>query len=304
MKPREIQFTEQFQQFFGANTEVFVFGDEQTQLVREVEIRFVVGSRGQQDTAAIVRLDVCLDRLVDFALTVSQVVRLVQKYQFIAFQVGQFAHRLRCGDNLAAKPVGLAILLPHFDEVLRTQDQGFHREVVLEHPRQGGRHHGFAESDDIADNDAAALVKMPCRDLYCRRLIVEQFPLKYLRQLELCKPCPRLLRQVVRHFEVDMVRRDRFFSRPRFLDHLYQIVADVQTPFIRPPILEPFRKFRRRVTVQNVDVQFALSLKPRKREVRTPHVSDNFVYGVGRAMEQVQFRVQVVLDVELYLYFS
>ena len=57
--------------------------------------------------------------------------------------------------------------------------------IVLEDFCQGGSHKRLAEADDVANQDAAALIKMMRRDLYRSLLIGEQALPKLGRNSEL-----------------------------------------------------------------------------------------------------------------------
>ena len=61
-----------------------VLGDEEPQLVGQVEVGLVVGRGGQQDALAVVLADVILDGAVALALAVAQVVAFVDQDEPIA----------------------------------------------------------------------------------------------------------------------------------------------------------------------------------------------------------------------------
>ena len=82
---------------------------------------------------------------------------------------------------------------------------------------QGGGHQRLAQADDIADQHAAALVEVVGGDLDRRRLELEQLVAEVARDAELGKPGARLLRQVVGHLDVDVVRRDQSLRAPSSL---------------------------------------------------------------------------------------
>ena len=92
--------------------------------------------------------------------------------------------------------------------------------VVLKYTRQGGCHERLAQPDHIADYDAAPSVEVVCGDLHSSRLKVEQFVVEVFRYPKFCQASPRFLRQMVRHFDVDLVGWDQFFARPAFLNNL------------------------------------------------------------------------------------
>ena len=92
--------------------------------------------------------------------------------------------------------------------------------VVLKYARQGGCHERLAQPDHIADDDAAPSVEVVCGDLHGSRLKVEQFVVEVFWYAKFRQAGSRFLRQMVRHFDVDLVGRDQLFARPAFLNNL------------------------------------------------------------------------------------
>ncbi len=86
MAADELGLADLAEQLLGADAEVLVFGDEQAQLVGEVEVGLVVRRGGQQDALAVVLLDVLLDGPVALAFAVAEVVALVDEDQPVAAQ--------------------------------------------------------------------------------------------------------------------------------------------------------------------------------------------------------------------------
>ncbi len=74
---------------------------------------------------------------------------------------------------------------------------------------------------------------------HCRSLKGEQLITEILRNLELRKPGPSFLRQVVRHVQVDVIRRERLFVCPTRVDDLDQFFGNVDAPGVKPLIFEP-----------------------------------------------------------------
>lgn len=79
----------------GADTNVLVVLNEKPELRGKVDERFIVGGGGQQNTAIVIGTDIILDRLIAFALTVAQVVTLVDQDSPISLQFFQFGPNAR-----------------------------------------------------------------------------------------------------------------------------------------------------------------------------------------------------------------
>src|SRR5205823_5173428 len=102
--------------------------DEESELVREVEVRLVIGCRAEEDAAALVGLDVVADCAVAATLPVPQVVALVDDDHAEAAKSRQFGEDAGDREDPASQPVLVAVVLPHRDEVLRTEDQRLQTE--------------------------------------------------------------------------------------------------------------------------------------------------------------------------------
>ena len=224
---------------------------------------------------------------------------LVDQHQAVAAQVGQFpehpAHRQHAG----AHPVAFAVVLPHRDEVPGAEDQRLQPVVVLEHPRQRGGHEGLAQADDVADDHAAPPVQVVRGDLHGGGLEVEEPVSEVPGNAELRQPGPRLLRQVVRHLDVDVMRRDRFLPRPAPPDDRGQLVRYVDAPAVVPALLEPRRELFAGVVVEHVDVELALTGQPGLREVAAAQIPDHRVGRVGPE-QQVELGVQRMPEKQLH----
>jgi hypothetical protein len=61
----------------GSDAKVGLFGEEKSELIREIKVSFVVGRRGEENDLAVVSLQVVTDRLIDTALAVTEIMRLV-----------------------------------------------------------------------------------------------------------------------------------------------------------------------------------------------------------------------------------
>ena len=287
------------QQAFGADADVGALGHEQAQLARQVQVRLVVGGRRQQDALAVVLPDVLLNRAVAPAPAVPQVVALVDQHQAVAAQVGQFLKHPAHRQDAGAHPVPLPVVLPHGDEVPGAEDQRLQPVVVLEHPRQRGGHEGLAQADDVADDHAAPPVQVVRGDLHGGGLEVEEPGAEVPGDAEPGQPGPRLLRQVVRHLDVDVMRRNRFLPRPAPPDDRGQLVRHVDAPAVVPALLEPRRELFARVVVEHVDVELALTGQPGLREVAAAQIPHRRI-GRVRPEQQVKLGVQGMAEKQLH----
>ena len=90
--------------------------------------------------------------------------------------------------------------------------------VVLEHAGQRCADSRLAQAYHIADQDAVALVQVVGGDLHRMGLEPHQLAFEDFGDAELADPLPRLARQVIGQFEVDVVGRHCLFARPTLLD--------------------------------------------------------------------------------------
>ena len=117
----------------------------------KIEVGFIVRRCGEQDDAAIVLVNVFLNRAIAFSLSVSQVMAFVNENEAIPPKVRQILDDAAQRKHSPAQVIVLTIRFPHCDEVLGTNDERFNAIVVFKNARQRGAHHRLAESDDIAD---------------------------------------------------------------------------------------------------------------------------------------------------------
>jgi len=73
---------------------------------------------------------------------------------------------------------------PHFNEVFWAEDEGFEVVVVFLYACESGSDEGFSESDDIADEYAAAVVEVMCGDFDSGGLEFKEVVLKVAGDLE------------------------------------------------------------------------------------------------------------------------
>ena len=91
MASNEFDLGELLEHPLGADAEVDVLGDEEPELVRQVEVGLVVRRGREQDAFAVVSVNVLLNRAVALAFAIAKVVALVDEHDAVAAQVRQFA---------------------------------------------------------------------------------------------------------------------------------------------------------------------------------------------------------------------
>ena len=101
-----------------------------------------------------------MDGAVGAGFAVAQVVALVDDEEAVAAHIGQFADGEADGEHAGAQAVLVAVVFPHRDEVFGADNERFEALVILKDAGDGGGHQGFAETDNVADEDAAAFVEM------------------------------------------------------------------------------------------------------------------------------------------------
>ena len=132
-------------------------------------------------------------------------------------------HDLGCPE---AEFVG--VVLPHGGEILWAKNQRFQHLVISHDPGNGGSHARFAEPNDIAHQHAAAFVEMPAGQLHRFFLKGQQEMPDVVRDPEFLDPFPRVLGEVPRHFEIDVVGRKQTVARPAFLNDGNEFPGDVE----------------------------------------------------------------------------
>ena len=169
--------------------------------------------------------------------------------------------------DLRDQPILVDVVLPHFDQVLWAQDERLSVVVVLKDLRKRRRHQRLAEANHVANEHAVALVEVMGGDLDGGRLKLEELVAEVCRDAKFGEAMPRLLREVISHLDVDVVRRDDLVTRPALFDDLDQLGGDVDAPAIVPAVFEPLGEFLRRIVIQDVDVELSLMREARERQV-------------------------------------
>ena len=136
---------------FRSDAQIPVLLNEQAELTGKIEVGFVVGRCGEQDDAAIVFVDVFLNRAITFSFAVSQIMAFVNEDEAIPPKVRQLLDDTAQRQHSPAQVIFLAIRFPHFDEVLGANDERFNAVVLFKNARERGAHHRLAQADNIAD---------------------------------------------------------------------------------------------------------------------------------------------------------
>ena len=98
--------------------------------------------------------------------------------------------------------------------------------------------------------------------------------------------------------QVNVVRRDRFRSRPTGLDDVREFLGDVNAPTVAPAVLKPPSQFRAGVVVEHVHVQFALVRQARQGQVAAAEEPDCRIHRIGPE-EEVKFCMESVAQEQL-----
>lgn len=175
--------------------------------------------------------------------------------------------------------------------------------VVLEDPCERRRHERLAEADDIAYEDAAALVEMVGGDLHRRGLEIEEAVSEVLRYAELADPGPRIAGEMVGHLQVHMVRGERLLPRPALVYDVRELLRDVHAPAVIPAILEPLGQLAGGVVVENIHVQLALVSEAGRGEIGASNETDRWQVRVV-AVDQIELRVQRAIQIQAHAQLS
>ena len=226
---------------------------------------------------------------VALGIAVAQIVAFVDDDQIESrhvFQLRQSAQR----QSFARDGVIVQITIPHSSQFGRADKKRVAAVIFLANLGDRAGDDGFAKPDHIADNHAAATVEPLDRQFDRHFLEFEEFASKIRRNRKIVRAFDRLARNVIRALNVNLVRRGAV-ARPTLGDNVGQRIADIDAPFVFPTGVEPARKFRRRVAVQDIDIQFALFFQTGESQVAAAQKSDCRIHRVV-AMRQIQLGVQ------------
>lgn len=276
---------------FGANAnDVFGF-EEQTQLVGEVEIRFVVRRCGKENAAAGVARNVIADDSPTAAFAISQVVALVNNNDAITAKLRQDRLGLGDGHHSGYEPIPMRVVLPHAHEVFRADDQRFERvRRVLKNPGKRRSHERFPKAHHITEDDAPALFKMPRSDADGGGLELQQCPTHIGGDGEFGKAGAGFLGQVVGQLDVNPVRRKGIEARPAFVNGLGQFLGDVHAPAVIPTVIKPVAQFVGGVVIEHVHIEFALVREAGECEIAAAEIASD---GIIRVFAETEIELGV-----------
>lgn len=108
---------------------------------------------------------------------------------------------------------------------------------------------------------------------------------------------------MVRHFDVDIVGRQRLDARPALLDDLDELIRNIQAPAVIPQLLEPLRELGAGIVIEHVDIQFSLLGEPRHGEVAAAEIPDRRRNRIG-AEQKIKLGVKRMAQKQLGHYFA
>src|SRR5436305_7918651 len=112
----------------------------------------------------------------------------------------------------------------------------------------------------------------------CGMVFKEPF-LKDARNTKIAQPSTCLLGEVIRYFQVDVIRREHLLTCPTLIDNVGQLLRDIQAPAVMPTIIKPLFQLAASVIIDHINVQFALVCQTGERQVTATKVANSF--GVG-----------------------
>ena len=173
----------------------------------------------------------------------------------------------------------------------RTDDEGAVAAVFLECFGNGGGDHGFAKTDDIADDDSALLpVQTLGGKLDGAGLKGQQDIFEFRGNGEVFGGVHFLVGEMPSGFDVDVVGVAEF-SRPTFVDNFSQFVGDVQTQAVVPALFKPLVQFFGGIVFGHIHIEFAIVFESGKGEVAAAEESDDGDSLVA-AVDEIEFGVQ------------
>src|SRR5262245_39184091 len=147
---------------------------------------------------------------------------LIDRYQPIPTKIEKLLRDTAEREHTSAQAILGAIIFPHRDQILRAEDKRLQVVVVLKDTSYGGGHERLAKANYIANEHAAAFVEVMRGNLDCSNLKVEELIAKVAWEVKLADCGPRFLRQVISHFEVDLVWWNGLLAAPAFFNERYK----------------------------------------------------------------------------------
>ncbi len=130
--------------------------------------------------------------------------------------------------------------------------------IFFKNSRQCGRHQRLAKTNNIADENTAALIEVMSSNFHGSFLEFKKLIAKVLWNLELGQSSAGFLGQTIGNLEINMIWRNQIFTSPTGFNNLNQFVGNVYAPTICPPLLEPLCQFCASIVIKNINIQFSL----------------------------------------------
>ena len=120
-------------------------------------------------------------------------------------------------DHVSVEVVGLEVLFPHFDQVLRADDERHVPVFVAQHQSDRDGSQGFTEPDDVAEHRSLLGHDSARQSSDRGRLVFEELRADLGWHRVFGEPFAHVAGEVVADLEVHLVRAAGLFPRPRFV---------------------------------------------------------------------------------------
>ena len=284
---------------FGTHAEIVIVGKKQPELIGDIG-EFLVERRGREQHGELrVLRDVISDGEIATALAIPQVVAFVNDHEPMADELREIIHNFAKRHDAPAQSVALAVVLPHWHKIRRTQDEGLQVVAVFHQSGERRRHESFSKTDHVTEQHAATFFQMSGGNEHGGALEWEKFLMELFRQFVAVLAVTRFLGKMPRHFEINVVRRQEVGPRPTLINDVGKFVGNIETPAVRPAVVKPLGEFVRRVVIKHVHVQFTLRAQTGKCEVAAAEKTGDGVVGVG-AEAEIKFGVKRMREKQLH----
>ena len=170
------------------------------------------------------------------------------------------------GHYICFQIILIYIALPHLHKICRTKNQCTTSMLHFINLCNSTCRNRFSQSYNIPNHRSTTFLKVTGRYLDRSLLEVKKLFFELLWKIVFTDTCPRLLTQVVRSLQINIIGK-HFFTGPTFHKDLSQLIRYVYTEFLVPLVLKPIGKNLSIGAVCNLSIKFPLSLKPGKGQV-------------------------------------
>ena len=153
--------------------------------------------------------------------------------------------------------------------------------VILKNAGNGRCHQGLSQTNHVSDEHSVAFVQVMSRNLDCRNLEIKELLTEIAGDAELGQAGSGLLRKMVGHLQVDVVRRGSLLACPAILDDCNQFVGNVEAPTVIPSVFKPLGQFLAGVVVHYIHVQFTLIGKTGEGQIAAAQKADRRIDRIG-----------------------